>query len=205
MYKIYYLFLLLKPVYVVSMVLIYMESTRFMCVIGSCMSLYFRCTCVFLCSRRHLFCCFQNCIHPSAARVSLFFISIIIHCKYYAFLSQPILHMPCWENNETFFKWWKFFPPSSAVFCLQIICVCWTNFFESPNHLELLLFPIQSGLVHWNLDVFHMKSHQDHTTPFPNLTPYAKINVLADIFKFLFLIIIPPIDVYQIKARLLQR
>ena len=47
MYKIYYLFLLLKPVYVVSMVLIYVESTRFMCVIGICMSLYFGCTCVF--------------------------------------------------------------------------------------------------------------------------------------------------------------
>ena len=164
---------------------------------------------------------FQDCLHQSTARVSLvssptlataflhhsqhkeclfFFIFIIRHCR-----SQPILHTPCWENKETFFEWHKFFPLSSAVFCLQIICVCWTNFFESPNHLELLLFPIQSGLFHWNLDVFHMKSHQDHTTPFPDLTSYAKINVLADIFKFLFLIIIPPIDVYQIKARLLQR
>jgi hypothetical protein len=30
------------------------------------------------------------------------------------------------------------------------------------------------------INIFHVKSHQDHTTPFPDLTPYAQINVLTD-------------------------
>ena len=30
------------------------------------------------------------------------------------------------------------------------------------------------------VDIFHMKTHQDHKKPFDKLSPFAQINILAD-------------------------
>ena len=153
------------PVFVISIVLIYVENTRFMCVIGSCMSLYFQCTWVFVVfsvtsllfllriafiNPQHECLLFSSStlvlafLHHSQHKDCLFsFIFIISHGRYYAFLSQPILSTSCWKNKETFFQWQKLFPPSSAVSCLQSIFVCWANFFECPIHLE----PITTTII----------------------------------------------------------